>query len=70
MLKTSNDAEQVSFPKEKRSLYTREGSDPLVDEYALHILNDKLHCKVLGVHVCHFPLEAVVAHDGRREHDS
>jgi hypothetical protein len=33
------------------------------------ILNHELHSQVLGVHVGHFALEAVVAHDGGREHD-
>ena len=46
----------------------REAKHPaLVDEDALRVLDDELHGQVLGVHIRHLPLEAVVAHDGRRE---
>lgn len=37
-------------------------------EYIVRVLDDKLHRAVLGVHVRHLTLQAVVAHDRGREH--
>lgn len=36
-------------------------------ENVMRILDDKLHGKILSVHICHFSLDIVISHNSRCE---